>query len=204
MNEKEKKVLKLFQNSEQKEKQSANVSIQGDGNIYGNNNTIHNTIKTERVLNRPVYLLKQGDEHIAESEAKILYDLVHKIYEVEQHTKQKPRTIAAIWKKLNDYTGVTTYKATPKNMFEKAEKYLRQALGRLNSAPSAKKKNPNWREQRYKAIHTNTRMYNNIDKMRLYISKNFSATSLTELNDENLEITYRYVMGLKKNTKAKT
>jgi hypothetical protein len=193
MNSKEDKIKELLKSSIPREENG--ISVSGNNNIVGNNNTI---IKTDKVITKPILNIIPGEDHISEHEARVLTDLVHKIAELETYIKKAPHHIASVWATLNKRCRVTTYRAIPKDKFEVAEKFLRTWIGRLQSAPSSKKKNPTWRTDRYKAIHARCKQYNIEDKKNAYINKNFGANSLTELDDESLEKTYRHIMAIKK------
>lgn len=189
-------IKKAFKESVPVKTHEPELTINGNisGSAIGNGNTI---INTSSVIHKEKYVLKPGEDHISEAQACALKELIKKIYDIEQSTKKSPITMQRLWSSLNKYCGVTTYRAIKQEDFEKAKKYLQIRAGKLNSMPSAKKKNPNWRNQRYATIHVICKQNEIEDKKTAYINKNFCATSLTELNDDDLDKTYSYVTSLK-------
>jgi transcriptional regulator with XRE-family HTH domain len=174
------------------------VAIQSSTNVIGvmNGGTVHQ-IKTEKVNHITKAEVKPGDEHISEGQAAKLTELVNEIVEIEAKLKKAPKTHRAVWGALNAHMGVTRYRLIPLIGFEKAEKYLRQWIGRLNSMASAPTKDGDaWRKRKYAYIKINSK--DDPSSIDLYIARNFKATSLTELSNDELEQVYRYVAGRKR------
>ena len=82
--------------------------------------------------------------------------------------------------------------------FEKAEKFLVRLRSIFLSAPSARKKNPDWRRKRIAAIHARCHELG-IEAWRIaYMKEKFGRDSLVDMPDEEIETLYRAVMGKKR------
>lgn len=139
---------------------------------------------------------KPGKEHITEDQKVILKGLVDKVVETEAALKKAPKSHRAVWAALNKHCHVTTYSLIRLEDFEKGRKYLHQWLGRLNSSASAPiKDGDNWRKRHYSYIKGNLKEPDDIAAYDAYMKKNFNATSLTQLSNDELEKVYRYVAG---------
>ncbi|MDR3351757.1 MAG: helix-turn-helix domain-containing protein [Zoogloeaceae bacterium] len=157
--------------------------------------TIHQ-ITTQRHITRTVADVKPGEEHISDEQAAVLLEFVNKIVETETSLKKKPGTHRSVWGALNAHCGVPKYRLIKREDFQKAQKYLRMWIGRLDSMGSAPTKNGDaWRKRKYAYIKINTK--DDPDVVSRYIKKNFDAASLTSLSNDQLEQTYRYVAGRK-------
>lgn len=200
MDDKLKEIKEIFNESEQEEKTTNNININGDIGAIGNHNTI---VQTTKFIERKRYILNPGEEHISEEQAFKIKELVHEAYETGKLVKKNPKTIQAIWTSLNRHCKVTSYRAIKSEDFNKAITYLRKMIGMLNAAPSAHNKNPDWRKKRCASIHTVCKRYGFEEKRINYMKKNFSEEHLTNLNDEDLDRVYRYVHGLKKTSTGK-
>jgi DNA-binding XRE family transcriptional regulator len=154
-------------------------------------------INTAKHVTRTIAKVTPGDEHITEKQASDLTALVDTVVETEQKLKKAPKTHRAVWAALNRHCEVTSYRLIPLGEFERARKYLHQWLGRLNAMPSAPVKNGDaLRKRQYAYIKINSKDFP--EAVDQYIRKNFKASSLTELSDEDLKRTYQYVAGRKK------
>lgn len=113
-------------------------------------------------------------------------------------TRAKPITPQQAWIAINRAGNCTTYKHMRQMHFAAACAYVQQQMAILRSGKTARKRDPKWRNSRIGAIKA--RCINQLSDdsaYRPYISKNFNAQSLTELDDEQLEKTYRHVLTLK-------
>lgn len=170
------------------------VTAQSGVAIGANHGTVINTAKH---VTRTIAKVTPGEEHITEKQASDLIALVDTVVETEQKLKQAPKTHRAVWAALNRHCEVTSYRLIPLGEFERARKYLHQWLGRLNAMPSAPVKNGDaLRKRQYAYIKINSKDFP--EAVDQYIHKNFKASSLTELSDEDLKRTYQYVAGRKK------
>lgn len=184
-------------------KQPVKMSAVGNGNIQvGRDFNI--TIGDPKPPKQPKPDVKPGVEHITDEQASIIQGLVKEIAEIEASVKNKPNSFVAIWSGLNSHMKVPQYRLILLGDFDKAIKYLRMWKGRLNAAPSAKKKNKNWRNTRLSAIHATAKNFGLEPQMRAYIMKKYNASSLTELTDDELDATYRYMLSAKKEVQKKS
>lgn len=153
-------------------------------------------INTLRHIEKTIAEVRPGEIHISDDQAAKLHALVEKVAETEQRLKQKPRTRQAIWGSLNAHCGVPKYRLIRAEDFAKAQKYLHQWVGRLDSMASAPVKDGDaWRKRKYAFIKGNSK--DDADALDRYIAKNFGASSLTELDNDQLDRVYRYVASRK-------
>ena len=199
-NEKEKKKGKIVQMLKDgsapkkprvKSSSSQHFNISGGNNVVGDNNTVFNT---EKVIHKTIAKVEPGEQHIDDSQAARLQYLVKEICSLEFKLKKKPKSYNSVWGPLNARMRVPRYRLIPKEKFESAEKYLLQWIGRLNSMKSAPKvDNEAWRKKRYAYIKINTK--DDPGVLDRYILKNFGVTTIRDLDDADLEKTYRYIAG---------
>ncbi|MDR2186883.1 MAG: helix-turn-helix transcriptional regulator [Azonexus sp.] len=169
----------------------------GSANVIATNHGPVTMVATQRHVTNTKAEIKPGDEHITEHQAAVLTALVADVIETEAKLKQKPKGHRAVWGALNAHCGVTRYRLIRLTDFGKAEKYLRQWIGRLNSAPSAPIKTGDaWRKRHYAYIKINCK--DDPAWVTRYVTKNFSVSSLTELSNDQLERTYRAVASRKR------
>ena len=169
--------------------------IIGSGNIQAGRDL---TVKTEKILQRTTAITKPGLEHIADDQAFVLKGLVEEIVTLEAKLRKSPKSYGAVYGGMNKHVGATSYRLIKIERFEKAEKYLRQWIGRLSSAKSAPKKDKNWRNRKYSYIHTNIKQLGLEPRLREHLAKRFGVESLKELNDDDLASVYTLVAGWKK------
>lgn len=170
------------------------IEINSTGNVIGQafNSTVTqiNTTKHRTVVKAEV---KPGDIHIDEQQAARLSAMVKDICELEEKLKKNnPKSYRAVWASLNAHMGVTRYRLIPKEKYEKAEKYLSMWIGRLNSMRTAPVIDGDaWRKRKYAYIKINCKDFE--EEVNAYIKKNFNATRIRDLANDELEKTYRYV-----------
>jgi hypothetical protein len=140
--------------------------------------------------------VKPGIEHISDEQAAALHALVNKVVETEARLKQKPRAHQTVWSAVNAHCGVPRYRLIKTVDFAKARKYLHEWIGRLDSMASAPVKDGDaWRKRKYAYIKINSK--GDPAALDRYIARNFKASSITELDNQQLEQVYRYVAGRK-------
>ena len=130
-----------------------------------------------------------------------LKEMVLKIYDVQKAVKKNPPNPRNIWRALNNHCKVTTFRAILATDFEKAMKFLRQRLKIENSSPSAATKNPNWREEQYRSIHSIAKRCGLEERLLNYMKRNFHVEHLRELQNDELMRVYRYIVGAKSRMK---
>lgn len=171
------------------------LSVVGSNNVVGNGNTInHHYTEPPRIIKKVI--VKTGDGVLDAAQKAEIGRLVDQIAETEAAVKQKPREKRSIWTALNRRFKVNSYHEISAEDYKDAVRYLRIQLGRLRSAKSAPKKDASWRNARIKAIHTRCRQFADGTERRInYMASRFEVTSLTELDDQQLDQVYRYVFG---------
>jgi hypothetical protein len=179
------------------------VAVHGNGNIVSGHHSSNTIIKTEKVVHRPHVTVTPGIGCITSEQGAILYRLVHEIGALETIARKEPRNYGSIWNAVNKLCGVTTYKEIPAEKYSKAEKYLRQWLGRLSSTKTAKKSDPGWRKRKLAYIHTNVKQLNCDDKLRVLLRDKYGVKSLTEVSDDDLAVIYSAVASWKQTAAQK-
>lgn len=172
----------------------------GTANIIHNANNGSVINFNQRYVNTTKAEVKPNENHISQQQAAILTKLVNDIVELEAQTKQRPKTHRSVWAALNAHCGVTRYLLINYEDYDKAEKYLRMWIGRLNSQKSAPvADNEEWRKRKYAYIKINTK--DKQDWMDAYLQRNFKTKSLSNLTDSELDKTYRAVASKRQKTK---
>lgn len=170
----------------------------GTGNVvhFMNGGTV-NMITTPKHVTKTTAKVEPGDKHISENQAAKLTALVNEIVDLEAKLKKTPKGYRSVWGSLNAHCGVTRYLLIAAEDFDKAEKYLRQWIGRLNSMASAPvADNDAWRKRRYAYIKINTK--DDGEWLAAYLRKTFKADSIAGLNDDELDRAYRAVASRKR------
>lgn len=168
-----------------------------NGNVIGviNGGTIHQ-VNTQTHVQKTIAEVRAGEEHISDEQAAMLHALVDKVVDTEKRLKQKPRGHRAVWAALNAHCSVPAYRLIRAGDFGKAQKYLHQWMGRLDSMASAPVKDGDaWRKRKYAYIKINCK--DDPAAVDRYVAKNFKVSSLTELDNDQLEKVYRYVASRK-------
>lgn len=161
--------------------------------IYGvGSGNVVNINQTKKIIAQT----NPGEEHISVEQRAVLKKMVDEIVETEQKIKKSAKTHRAVWSSLNAHCKVNTYSLIRFEDFDKARKYLHQWVARLNSAKNAPINNAdNWRNKRYSYIKINSKQADDSEALKKYISRNFGAQSISELSNDELEKTYRYIAG---------
>ena len=141
------------------------------------------------------------EEHISNEQRSELQRLVREIVELETKVKRSPKSYSAVWGSLNARLKVSEYKLRARDDFPRAEKYLREWIGRLSNTKTAQRKDGDWRKRKLAFIHTNCKQLDLELKMREFIQRKFNSSSLTELSDTDLVSVYNAVARWKKEAK---
>lgn len=169
----------------------------GSANVIAHNSGSVTMIATQRHTTVTKAEVKPGDEHITIEQQAKLTGLVQEVVALEAKLKQKPKSFRSVWGALNAHCGVTRYVLIAAADYGKAEKYLRQWIGRLNSMASAPVKDGDaWRKRHYAYIKINCK--DDPAWLDRYLAKTFGVSSLTELNNDQLERAYRAVAARKR------
>lgn len=190
------KVRALFGESQKQWNQdvpSVSQVVSGTGNIVaGGNVTIHQ---------RPVVVKTQvipGAMHISQETARILTDLVNQIVVAEAAVKKSPRNHAVVWGALKRRFKYSSLSLMPAIHGDEAISSLRQDLGRLLGSKSAPNRVPGWRNKRYTAIHARVKQLGIEHWKTQHLQERYGVSSLTDLNDDDLESVYRAVFAKQK------
>lgn len=172
--------------------QLQNVKAGGDVNV-GKEVKV---IKTEKVVEKHEWV--PGENAITAQQARRLQELVEQIVELEQIVSLKPKSYGAVWSAFKKKFKVPTYKALPKERFPEAEAYLMRWIGRLKSR-LAYADPERWRKDRRKAIYfTAVKVLGMTDEeFRDLMQARYGVRRLHDLDDDQLESFYRYLMNLK-------
>jgi hypothetical protein len=178
----------------------AAIVVNGDaGQIAGGDiNNVH-MIHTEKVIQKTVAVPQPGEEHITEEQVAELHRLKDEIIRLETIAKKSPATHQTVWGALNRKMKVGAMRMIPKDKFPAAKRFMQQWIGRLSDRPTVQKKDPGLRTRRIRAIKTNTRQDTVLEaKVLAYMQNNFGKTSVGDLDQQELEQTYRYMLGTRK------
>lgn len=162
--------------------------------------TLNLHVGNRREVNvRVKVVVPTGPEHISDEQAAVLSQLVREVVALEQQQKKTPKGFPAVWSAVNSHCKVTQYRLIPAASFLKAEKYLRQWIGRLNSMASAPLlDNDSWRKRQYAFIKTNTKAGDDAAWFAGYLQRTFGVKSITELEDPALKRAYGAVASRKR------
>jgi len=183
-----------------------NITFTGNGNVVAGGdvtqhitNTVHNHAPAAPA--RPKVVVKTGDGVIDAEQRAALQALVREWMDTHKALKRQELTWPAAWGSFNKAMKVSGYAELKPEQFVKAKAWLRRRVAILNSMASAPKKVPDLRVKRYASIKAKCKnQLGDEFAYAPYIQKNFGKTSLTDLTDQELERTYRYVMGKKAQT----
>jgi len=171
-----------------------NGNISGVGIAQSGSNVQVNF--TSKITHKTKAVTNPGVEHITIEQRAILKELVDQVVEHEKTLKESPKSHRAVWSSLNKHCNSPTYHLIRSADFEKARKFLRMWIGRLNSSASAPVKvGDAWRKRYYAYIKANTKDPADTAALKTYMQKNYKADSLTQLANDELEAVYRYVAG---------
>jgi hypothetical protein len=172
------------------------VGIIGDG-ATGNVIIQMHVSPPARRRTTPPPIIPEGS--ISEAQAARLKELIGEWVNTHNQIKKRDLTHQSAWLKLNGRIKVATYRATPASKFAEQEAWLLKQAAILRSMASAPAKDDSWRTDRIRQIKTRaSKNLGNADIYKPYIKKNFGASSLTELANDELQKTYNYVFSKKK------
>ncbi len=170
-------------------------AINGGQNIIGQTGDIHLQVQARP---RIKVVIQPGPEHITDAQKVRLRDLVNEVVELETAIKRTPKRHATVWSALTGKLKVTSYHLIPASAFAQAEAYLQTWCARLRSAKSAPKKDPDWRNSRYRYIHAAMKEIGQQDELPRLLADRYSGRSLKDLSELELEAVYRAVAERKK------
>lgn len=143
-------------------------------------------------------VIQPGPEHIDQKKAATLKSLVTEIVRLEKLVKRAPKGYAAVWNALTARCKTTSYRLILDADYPKAEKFLREWIGRLSSAKSAPAKDANWRNRKFSYIFTNVKQLAAEQVLRARLLERFGTESMRDISDADLDVVYHLVAGWKK------
>lgn len=171
------------------------IYVAGDGNVVAGGGMTHNVTHVHHHKPvRPRVVVKTADGVIDTTQKAELTRLKDTWMSTHNAVKQNQLTHQAAWGSFNRAMKVSGYAELKPDQFEAACKWLHQQIGRVNSMPSAAQKVSGHNSKRIGAIKA--RCKNELGDefaYRAYILKNFSKTSLTELDVKEMAKTYSYI-----------
>ena len=176
------------------------AAINGGQNIIGQTGDIHLQMPARP---RIKVVIQPGPEHVSEAQKVRLKVLVGDAIELEKAIKRAPKRHATVWSALTGKFKVTSYHLIPAAAFAQAEAYLQTWCARLRSAKSAPKKDPDWRNSRYRYIHAALKEIGQQDELPQLLADRYSGRSLKDLSELELEAVYRVVAERKKAARRK-
>lgn len=170
------------------------IYVDGDGNAIGNGNVVNNFIN-QPPPRQKVYV-RTGENVLDAQQKRKIMELVYNLAGVAGAVRKTSPQVKQVWTALNRYMSVNSYHEIKQEEFDKAVKWLQRQKGIVNSMPSARTKNPDWRRDHYKGINARAGEFpDGKERYRQYAQERFGSSSLRELSDDQLKAVYRYVMG---------
>lgn len=165
-------------------------NVTGDGNLVAGGDVLVNSRKLVRVRFTP------GAEHIPESTAAQIKNLVDELVNLEKLTRNPPaNAYQKWWTKLQRQFAVATYRAIPRDQGDAAITWLQQQKALLR--PRLRRAAPDaWRKEHYAAIYARAREMK-IEKDALYelarvrLNLRKPISSLSDLGERDLVRLYR-------------
>lgn len=172
------------------------ISVVGNSNVVAGGEMTHNVTNIHHHKPvRPKVVVKTADGVIDTIQKAELRRLRKEWMDTHNAVKKSELTYQAAWGRFNAAMKVSGYAELKPAQFEAACKWLRKQISILNSMASAPQKVAGYNNKRIAAIKA--RCKNQLGDefaYRPYILKNFSKTSLADLDAPEMEKTYRYIM----------
>lgn len=184
-------------------------NVIGDGNVTltGDNVTVTggiNIIQNQSSPRKRKTTNNKTPGSISDKQASIIKELLLQWVEAENqaqtelHYRSQPLSHGHAWRMLWKQFGITSYKSLPETRFEEAVKWLKNKKAIAHRVSGASQKIHGWRNSRIRAIKSRCKnQLNNEYAYRPYIDKKFSKTSLADLTDTELELTYNHIRNKK-------
>lgn len=143
-------------------------------------------------------IIQPGPEHIGDEQRARLKAIVDDIVKLESIARRAPKPHAAVWSAINKRLKTTSYHLIKAADYDKAEKFLREWIGRLSSTKTAVKKDPNWRKRKYSFIFTNVKQLAAAERLTTHLRERYSVESVKDLDDTQLAALYHAVSDWKR------
>lgn len=170
--------------------------VNGSGNIVGDGNTINNVIHFNHPVKKLVQV-KTGDGVVDANQKHIIKTLIYEWVEMHNSIKKSSLTHQSAWSQLNNSMKVNSYHEIKHDDFSKSVKYLRSKIGALRNMASAPKKVTDWRSQTIKSVQARCSEMGWQGWRKEHMAKKFGKSSMTELNDAELQQLYQTVWSKK-------
>lgn len=178
--------------------------ITQSGDIVTNNivHIHHHQATGQTAVAKPKIVIQPGPEHIGDTQRAALKALVDDVVKLEAVARRAPKGHASVWGALNKRMKASSYHLIMASDYPRAEKFLREWIGRLSSTKSAVKKDPEWRKRKYAYIFTNVKMLGRQQALNQLLQERYSAESVKDIADEQLAAVYQVVAGWKRTAAA--
>ncbi len=143
-------------------------------------------------------VIQPGPDCIDDEQKNRLKALVAEVARLEGLVRRTPRSFSSVWVGVNAKAKATSYHLITQANYPRAEKFLREWIGRLSSAKSAPARDGNWRNRKYSYIFTNVKQLAAEQVLRTRLLQRFGSESMKDLSDADLESVYQWVAGWKK------
>ena len=143
-------------------------------------------------------VIQPGPECIDDEQKNRLKALVAEVVRLESLVRRTPRTYSSVWVGVNAKAKASSYHLITQANYPKAEKFLREWIGRLSSTKSAPAKDANWRNRKFSFIFTNVKQLDAEQVLRTKLLEHFGSESMKDLSDADLGSVYQWVAGWKK------
>ncbi|MFH3049751.1 hypothetical protein ACTP12_14930 [Klebsiella michiganensis] len=170
--------------------------INGNNNIIGSGNTVHNVITISRPARR-VIQVKTGDGVIDAEQKHSIKTMLYDWVSMHNAVKKSLLTHQSAWILLNKYMKVSSYHEIKQDDFNKALKWLRAKIGTLRNMASAPKKIDDWRSQTIKSIQARCSEKGWQTWRKEHMLKKFGKQSMKDLTDSELKQLYQTVWNKK-------
>lgn len=183
------------------------TEINGNDNQVAGGDIINNVINIHQAPpsppSKPRVVVNPGPEHISEAQRVKLQALVDDVVRLESIARREPKTHQSVWGALNKRMKASSYKLIMAAEYGRAEKFLREWIGRLSSTKSAAKKDPDWRKRKYSYIFANVKQLDKTKALDDLLQDRYGAASVKDITDEELTAVYQSVAGWKKAAAAR-
>lgn len=169
--------------------------IKGGNNIIGQSGDI---ILQMAARPKIKVVIQPGPEHITDEQKARLRELVNEVVQLETSIKRIPKRHNVVWGALTASLKCTSYHLIPSSKYLAAEKFLMTWCARLRRTEEAARKDPDWRNSRYRYIYGAAKEIGRDGEIPQLLVDRYSGRSLKELSDLELEAVYRIVAQWKK------
>ncbi|MDO8933603.1 MAG: hypothetical protein Q7U97_14510 [Rhodocyclaceae bacterium] len=152
---------------------------------------------------KPRVVIQPGPEHIAEGQRVTLQGLVDEVVRLEAVARREPKAHQSVWRALNARMKASSYHLILAADYVRAEKFLREWIGRLSSTKSAAKKDPDWRKRKYSYIFVNVKQLDKGKALDDLLNDRYGGASVKDITDEELTAVYQTVAGWKRSATAR-